>query len=374
VRRLPLVQRSGSPSLLARRSFLEHPQVGRIELPLLVPAFSSKGFGFRTAARGPSKRIYSDIAYDLESFGRQPSAAVLVSAYDLFFGHFDAPKLHAKPKDYLRNSTVVFLDSGGYELISHFDSTEARIFPYTARPGYGLAQYEAILEDLTTHKSALPLAIANFDYGMTGKPLRKQISTARTLFNKYPHCLSDLIIKPWQPRGTVVEPSDLSRSDLRELRGFHIIGVTEKDLGRDTFDRLRRVAELRYRLTDAGITAPIHVWGGLDPLLSPLFFFAGAEILDGVSWMRYAYQNGVAMERQSSAILKEIGVTASQQFMHACAALDNLTFLNGLTIALQQWVDFDGNDFNMFHTEVKQKLQVAYIAMKTRIKELGESK
>ncbi len=87
--------------------------------------------------------------------------------------------------------------------------------------------------------------------------------------------------------------------------------------------------------------------------------------------MRYAYRNGVAMERQSSAILKEIGVTASQQLMHAYAGLDNLTFLNGLTIALQQWVDFDGNDFNMFHPDVRDELRKAYIAMKTRIKELG---
>ncbi len=357
--------------MLARRSALDHPLFGRIELPLLVPAFSSKGFVFKTTARGSSKRIYSEIAYELADFGGRPSAAVLVSAYDLFFDHFDAPKLSHRPEEYLRETKIVFLDSGGYELISHFDSTETRVSPYTPRPGYGLEQYETVLQRLSAQKQALPLVIANFDYATDGQPLSKQISAARALFNKYPGCLADFIIKPWQARGSVVEPSKLSRSDLCELRGFHIIGVTEKDLGKNTFDRLQRVAELRYRFTDAGITAPIHVWGGLDPLLSPLFFFAGAEILDGVSWLRYAYRNGVAMERQSSAILKEIGVTASQQLMHAYAALDNLTFLDGLTIALQQWVDFDGNDFNMFHPDVKQELRRAYGAMKTRIKELG---
>ncbi len=123
--------------MLARRSTLDHPLVGRIELPLLVPAFSSKGFGFKTAAHGSLKRIYSEIAYELADFGQRPSAAVLVSAYDAFFGHFDAPKLVGKTEDYLRNSAVVFLDSGGYELISHFDSTETRVFPYTPRDGYG---------------------------------------------------------------------------------------------------------------------------------------------------------------------------------------------------------------------------------------------
>jgi hypothetical protein len=359
--------------LLARRSALEHPQAGRIDLPLLVPAFSSKGFGFRTTRRSSSTRIYSEIAYELVQFGQRQSTAVLVSAYDFYFHHLDAPKLPDRPEHYLRNSTIVFLDSGGYELISQFDSTEARVFPYTARQGYTLEQYQAVLERLTSDKLGLPLVIANFDYGTAGQPLSKQISAARPLFNKYKSCLSDFIIKPPQARSSVVEPSKLSRSDLADLRGFNIIGVTEKDLGRDTFDRLRRVAELRDRLNDAGITAPIHVWGGLDPILSPLFFFAGAEILDGVSWMRYAYRNGVAMERQSSAVLKEIGVTASQDLMHAYAALDNLTFLNGLTIALQQWVDFDGKDFSMFHPDIKQDLQRAYIAMKTRIREFRGS-
>jgi hypothetical protein len=359
--------------LLARRSALDHPRVGRIDLPVLVPAFSSKGFGLKTTGRGSSARIYSEIAYELVDFGERPSTAVLVSAYDLFFRHFEAPKLPHRPEHYLRNATVVFLDSGGYELISQFDSTETRIFPYTPRGGYGLEQYETVLQQLTSDKLGLPLVITNFDYGTIGQPIEKQISAARPLFNKYRSCLSDFIIKPPQARG-FVDPSRLSRSDLANLRGFDIIGVTEKDLGRDIFERLRRVAELRHRLNDAGIIAPIHVWGGLDPLLSPLFFFAGAEILDGVSWMRYAYRNGVAMERQSSAILKEIGVTASQKVTHLYAALDNLTFLNSLTIALQQWVDFDGNDFSMFHGDVRQDLQKAYIAMKTRIKELGGSR
>jgi hypothetical protein len=287
----------GDLSLLARRSALEHPLVGRIELPLLVPAFSSKGFGFRTTRRGSSARIYSEIAYELFEFGQRPSAAVLVSAYDFFFHHFEAPKLPHRPEHYLRNSAIVFLDSGGYELISQFDSTETRVVTYTPRQGYALSQYESVLQHLTSDKLGLPLVIANFDYGTTGQPLNKQISAARALFNRYPSCLSDFIIKPPQTRSSVVEPSKLSRNDLANLRGFNVIGVTEKDLGRDTFDRLHRVAELRYRLNDAGIAAPIHVWGGLDPILSPLFFFAGAEILDGVSWMRYAYRNGVAMER-----------------------------------------------------------------------------
>jgi hypothetical protein len=78
--------------------------------------------------------------------------------------------------------------------------------------------------------------------------------------------------------------------------------------------------------------------------------------------MRYAFRNGIALERQSSGILKEIGVTASQQAVPMYAALDNLTALNNLTNSLQQWVDFEGNDFSMF-PEVHQHFEKAYIVM-----------
>jgi hypothetical protein len=357
--------------LLARRSVLAHPVAGQVELPLLVPAFSSKGFGFKATGSSP-KRIYSEIAFELADFGRQPATAVLITAYDLHFRHFEAPKLVGKPEQYLRNACVVFLDRGGYELAPHFDSTETRVFGYTplSQP-YGLAEYENLLQRLSKLKQPLPLVIANFDHGMTGQPLTTQIKLARTLFNKHPIGLSDFIIKPRTKGGTVVDPSKLSKAEFENLRGFDIIGVTEKDLGKDLFGRLRRVAELRTKLDEAGITAPIHVWGGLGPLLSPLFFFAGAQIFDGVSWMRYAFRNGIALERQSSGILKEIGVTASQQAVHMYAALDNLTALNNLTNSLQQWVDFEGNDFSMF-PEVHQHFEKAYIVMKSQIKELKE--
>ena len=179
--------------------------------------------------------------------------------------------------------------------------------------------------------------------------------------------MSDVVLKPWTKGSKTFDPKNLSAKDLADLRGFDIIGVTEKDLGKNLFDRIKRVAKLRKGLDDVGVMAPIHIWGGLDPLMTPLFFFAGAEIFDGISWLRYAYQNGVTMNRESYLIVSDIGVTATKQLNHLYASLDNLTALSNLTIALQQWVDFDGKRFDMFHPHVRDHLEAAYKTMTSKI-------
>ncbi len=51
--------------------------------------------------------------------------------------------------------------------------------------------------------------------------------------------------------------------------------------------------------------------------------------------------------------------------------MDNLTFLNNLTIALQQWVDFEGKSFDMFDQNVSAHLERAYKTMTSRIPELS---
>jgi hypothetical protein len=76
------------------------------------------------------------------------------------------------------------------------------------------------------------------------------------------------------------------------------------------------------------------------------------------------------MNRECYAVVSEIGVTASRQLNHAYASLDNLTALNNLTIALQQWVDFDGKKFDMFNLQVRDPLKKAYEVMTRRLDEL----
>lgn len=357
--------------MLARRSTLTHPIVGDSDLPLLVPAFSSKGFEFDIVGKGKAKREFSMLAYELADFGRFPCRSVLISAYDLYFKHFQAREFLKTPAEsHLRKACLVFLDSGGYELAADFDLTELREFGYKPKDGYWVHEYEGVLKRLASSKRPPPLVMANFDRTSIGKPLENQITVARTLFNRYPDFLGDFIIKPWSQDSYVVDPAKLSDDDIKQLRGFNIIGVTEKDLGTNLIDRIKRVATLRKKLDEAEIAAPIHIWGGLDPISSPLFFFAGAEIFDGVGWLRYAYHDGVAVYRGNYTVMKQLGVAASSQMNHAYASLDNRSAMEELESALQQWVDFDGGSFDMFHGHIRDHLERAYKTMCSKIPEL----
>jgi hypothetical protein len=358
--------------MLARRSTLSHPTAGNFDLPLLVPAFSSKGFALRKTRKG---RPYSEVSFELKQFSEFPQDSALVSAYDLYFGHFCAPKLDREPEAYLRNTQLIFVDSGGYELVQEFDSTEPKSFPHSPRAGeYGPEQYQATLKRLLAADRPLNLVVTNFDHGGRGRTLSEQVEAARAVFVKCPGCATDFLLKPTTPKGDVVDVDDLPPRAVESLRGFDVIGVTEKELGKNLIDRLGRIARLRRLLDRARITAPIHVWGGLDPLVTPLYFFAGAAVFDGVSWLRYAYHNGVAMCRSGFPVLSSLGVTANSQYSHFYASLENLTVLRNLGVSLGQWVDYDGARFDMFAEGVAEGLRVAYEAMVSKIDELKEER
>lgn len=359
--------------MLARRHNLSHDIALDIELPLLVPAFSSKGFPLRK--RRGKRHHYTDVVNDLAAFAQRPSNAALVSAYDLHFKHFDdAPKLPSTsgPQDYLRETRLVFIDSGGYELIPDFDRTEFKTFAYGPKAGYELQQYREVLQNLMALKEPLPLVIANFDRDSIGKPIEDQIEAARELFYDFPGPLKDFILKPLTPDSDKVDPTRMTDKDFANMGGFNIVGIAEKELGRDPLGRLTTVANFRKRLNNAGLlSVPIHIWGGLDPVMTPLYFFAGAEIFDGVSWLRYAFRDGVAINRESHSILSEtMGVNTTSNENNAYAGLTNLRFLDNLAASLQRWVDVEATSFDMFEPGVAKYLEKAYNTMITRIEPL----
>lgn len=352
--------------MLARRRAIQHPTAGRIDLPLLVPAFSSKGFALRGTGNGKKRRFYSEVAYELDEFAKRQQRSVLVSAFDIFHGRFHAPELpRFTPQRYLRNSALVFLDSGGYELSDDFDSSEPRIFPHQAST-FTKDDYLAVLEAFAKPKTPPPLVIANYDHSNIGKPIAEQIREARELFRQYPSFATDFILKPWKRDQSHIDPADLSDNDIGDLAGFDIIGVAEKDLSRNLFEKIRRIATLRRRLDQQQIATPIHIWGGLEPLATPLFFFAGAEIFDGISWLRYAFRNGVGIIRETYSVVSSLGITAPSKTNHFHASIENLVALTNLTIALEQWVELEGQDWSMFHPDIKEQLRTAYGVMRSK--------
>lgn len=368
--------------MLARRRTLLHPSGAVVDMPLLVPSFTSKGFGFfkeRPVSPQPNARVtkaknaagglqnpvamheYSETTNALASTAGGLAESLLISSYDIYHRHYrDA-------ETFLKNTALVFLDSGGYELTPDFDSTEPKVVAHSAKP-FTAADYDQVLKKLTRDPGVIPLAISNFDWDSKNLPIESQILAAQALFNRFPDCLSNFIIKPHTPTGHTLDMDEIVRH-IRKLRAFGIIGVTEKELGKNLMDRLKSIAKLRQAMDDNSVSAPIHVWGGLDPVITPLYFFAGAEIFDGVSWLRYAFHQGMAVNRESHGFLGKHGIETPHDHLVLLCINENLTSLQRLGTNLREFADSKGNRYEMFEPN-SELFERAYRTMTTKIPQL----
>ena len=261
---------------------------------------------------------------------------------------------------------MVFLDSGGYELNPEFDSSEPKLTPvYDGDLSHD--EYVAVLTRLYKKHHDTPLVIANFDWDTRDEPFGVQIRAARAVFERFPSWSRNLILKP--PK-TIIDVDELV-PHIADLRDVDIIGVTEKDLGKSLLDRLKKIARLRSELTKREVSVPIHVWGGLDPVVTPLYFFAGADIFDGVSWLRYAFQRGLAVNRESYSTLQgNIGMFNDHAVFLSLNT--NLTYLGGLSNSLRALANSNPPNFDIFEFN-REELETAFATMKARIPELREA-
>ncbi len=351
--------------MLERETTLRHPMGSTVDLPLLVPAFSSKGFGFVTESNRRVRRTVSEISNGLEMFGPFLDESMLISAYDIHMRYY-RPAEKALGRKFLCRPSIVFLDSGGYELSPDFDSSEPKQIAHKPE-GFSLAHYEGLLRSLQSHKTDYRLVIANFDWGTRYRPFDVQIESAVKLFNEFPMWAGDLILKPHSRNSTVINIDELV-PHIGKLRGIPIVGVTEDELGKNLIDRLRRIARLRAELTRHGVSAPIHIWGGLDPVITPLYFFAGADVFDGLSWLRYSYHRGVAVNRQSFSVLEK-SLTMSSDHARGLCMHQNLVALQDLATSMRAFFDSGGTRFEVFEHN-QEVFEKAYQAMTARIDEL----
>ena len=286
----------------------------------------------------------------------------LLSAYDLYHQHF------RQPQRFYKNTALIFLDSGAYELNPEFDSSEPKLTP-VRDADFERENYLKILRSLKKKYEQIPFVISNFDWGTRYRPFIEQIRDARQLMHEFAHWSTNIILKPNKPKGTVLHVDQVVPI-IDEIRDFDIIGVTEKELGKNLIERLKRLVKLRLELSSRNVTAPIHVWGGLDPLITPLYFFAGADIFDGVSWLRYAYYRGMAVNRQSVPVLNG-NLTSSHDHSVALAQNTNLVAIQGMATSLRAFANSDKPNFEMFEERGKL-LEKAYRTMQAKIPRLKE--
>jgi len=238
---------------------------------------------------------YSEIHSDLLT--RDLEESLLVSAYDIEHGLLKgthAFRMGFRQSDYAKPRLLI-IDSGGYENKgspsgSPFGGSAGGPFPWEE------SDYVRVIDSLD--REAVP-AVVNWD---SREPYDEQILRAQDFFGSRKHLGSVFLLKP--PKGSEFHNLDLlSAEDVAALGTFDIVGVTEREIGESIHDRLVNIARLRKSLEAGEVTTPMHVFGGLDPLFTPLYFAAGAEIFDGLGWLRYAYREGVAMHRATGGLL-----------------------------------------------------------------------
>ena len=126
-----------------------------------------------------------------------------------------------------------------------------------------------------------------------------------------------------------------------------MIGFTEKELGDTLTERLLNLARLRQVLDTYRVSAPIHLFGALDPLYSPLYFAAGAEIFDGLSWLRYAYHDGLAVHPEVNTVL-HASLDDRATLREAKRCLQNLGALKVLKRSMQRYASTNGDGFREY--------------------------
>lgn len=342
----------------ARSQILRHPQGMQLRTPLLIPSFSSRGFD--VARRSPrSKKLISECSQYLEVFAGRLDKAFLVSAYDLKHELLEAaPKLRSSFVDSVwSHPRVLFIDSGAYECRDGTDSheplQEMRVpFPWTEDEFKRFADKKL--------PTSAPIALVNWDLY---KPYPRQIDAAQEFFHSHKKFMSVLLLKP-EAEGGLHDIARLAPVAGR-LAAFDVIGVTEKELGDSIVERMANVARLRDLLDSANVAQPIHLFGALDPLYTPLYFASGAEIFDGLSWLRYLWIEGIAGHRSSLPVLAGHQRKGYQEAVEIALA-QSLDTIEQLELRLKNFID-EGGDWTVFREQRVSVLEDAFLDMEATL-------
>lgn len=286
--------------------------------PLLVPAFSSKALEITDLAK-----VYKiSEEYITESF--------LVSAYDIRNGFIEPPTSAF--------AELMFLDSGGYEASQDTDIMEP-FYPKPPPGDWALRDYEDVLSGWD---HLMPTFATSYDHPNQRQNIIDQINSAKSLFASFPEFGREFLVKP---ETTTQEFLPIPRviDCVGEFSNFDIIGCTEKELGNSPLSRMVNITRIRRAMEKEGITRPIHVFGSLDPVTTPLYYLAGADIFDGLSWLRFSFFQGLLVHHDDRGSL-EYGVTSLDRQMVARGYVANLSYLADLRNQMETYLlngDFD---------------------------------
>ena len=319
--------------MLAKRRSIKLNGVEVERTPLLVPSFSSKGF--------------PDVHKIIESCSELIEGVTLVSAYDL---HYD--KVYP-PLDF---PSLIFLDSGGYEASKDAELSDLGDRDYQPK-NWTQEMHECVL---AKWQPSVPSVVISYDHPKARVGFAEQIERARKIAPGRTDVLRELPIKPEKETQSLLHIDELLRH-VHRLADFDIIGVTEKEIGNSLVDRMKNIAKLRRALIAVGMDIPIHVFGSLDTISSPLYFLAGADIFDGLTWLRFAFHEGLTIYKHNFGALR-LGVTTKAHMVDARCWHQNYYYLNELQLEMRRFLtsrDFSSckHHGDMFKTALQSALE-----------------
>lgn len=273
----------------------------RTATPLLVPSFSSRGF--------------QDPLGVVKSYSPYTSRCCLVSAFDV---HYDV-----LPSEWRDIADFMILDSGGYEAYASSELSSPR--------SWDVEKYRTVIENLGLATAYL---LVTFDYNIRENPYERQVAEASALCEAYPRYDWDFLVKPEGPgRREINADAVVKRVD--SLDPFAAIGFVEDELGNSIWARAKNIRRIRESLGEQGLEIPIHVFGCLDPLRIPIYVLSGADIFDGLEWIRWAFTEE-GLVRFSSLAAGDGDLDLPDDERGTRAVLNNIKMLTALEVSLRK--------------------------------------
>jgi hypothetical protein len=320
---------------------------------MLVPSFSSK----------VSPKLDQLVELAAEFITEQ----VLVSAYDIY---------HKKLKIIPTFASLIFLDSGGYECSEQADLSE--IGYSSAEPEKGLKkaakqqkkwreeEYCAVVTTWATNLEGSHIVIVSYDHPDKRQPVHEQIASAERLLSQRDDIMKEILVKPDKKENLYLNIEEIILN-IKLLQVFDIVGVTEKELGKSVLERMVNIARIRLAMEKEGFTRPLHIFGSLDPLSTPLYFASGADIFDGLTWLRYSFVDGYGVYWQNIAARKWPSAPISAVLRKNM--IDNYYYLIELRDQMTTFVH-DG-DFRNFDKNAKT-IKKVYRSLESKLSRMKE--
>ena len=303
--------------MLAKRRSISLAGAEISRTPLLVPSFSSKGFPQLSGIVDYCSELIDGVA--------------LFSAYDLHYKKLSGP---------FTFPSLIFLDSGGYEA-----SRDVELSDFGAAEHHPEKWNRSLHEQqLAIWTSDVPTIFISFDSPRERLPLKEQIERAKTLAGGREGIVREILLKPETEKQKYLQLDNIV-AHIHSLAVFQVIGVTEKEVGSSIHERMLNIARLRHALSSAGLETPIHVFGSLDTVTTPLYFLAGADIFDGLTWLRFAYQDGLTVYKQNHAAMT-FGINVKADLIDERAVNSNYFYLKRLESDMRRFLA--SHDFQVF--------------------------